>query len=318
MIRKTKNGFQVDISLGRTKRHRKAFKTRQEAQAYERHFLAKLENGKEWQPTNDKRHLTDLVIAWYELHGKNLRDGLNRVGILNKLCDELDNPVGRLFSANDFAKYRAKNPNGYKPKTLNNRQTYLSSVFNELRRLKEIDYPNPLSELRTIKLVERELSYLSDDDINNLLEAVKPNKSLYDATLICLTCGTRWGEATRLQPHDLKGGKISIFGKNGKYRHIPIRKEIADIIELPIQSATKNAFNRAYVKSGVRKTEGQLTHILRHTFASHFIMNGGDILSLQKILDHSTLTMTMRYAHLSPDYLNETLKYAPVVNLSSS
>jgi len=36
---------------------------------------------------------------------------------------------------------------------------------------------------------------------------------------------------------------------------------------------------------------------------------------LQKVLGHSTLTMTMRYAHLSPDHLNDVIKYAPVVDL---
>ncbi|MFU8428190.1 tyrosine-type recombinase/integrase, partial [Pseudomonas aeruginosa] len=37
---------------------------------------------------------------------------------------------------------------------------------------------------------------------------------------------------------------------------------------------------------------------LRHTFASHFIMNGGHIVTLQHILGHASLSMTMRYAHL--------------------
>lgn len=43
--------------------------------------------------------------------------------------------------------------------------------------------------------------------------------------------------------------------------------------------------------------------MLRHTFASHFMMAGGNILTLQKLLGHATLAMTMRYAHLSPDHL---------------
>jgi integrase len=200
--------------------------------------------------------------------------------------------------------------------TLNNRQTYLSSVFNELGRFDEINYSDPLDKLRTIKIVERELSYLTDDDINALLKAVKPNAGLYHATLLCLTCGLRWGEAGRIDKKDIKNGKVSVFGKNGKYRHIPLRKDIADILEFPIK-ATKNAFAIAYKNSGVKKVEGQSTHILRHTFASHFIMNGGDILSLQKILDHSSLNMTMRYAHLSPNHLQDALKFAPVVNLLS-
>ncbi|MFC1556724.1 tyrosine-type recombinase/integrase [candidate division KSB1 bacterium] len=53
-------------------------------------------------------------------------------------------------------------------------------------------------------------------------------------------------------------------------------------------------------------------HDLRHTFASNFIMSGGNILSLNKILGHSDLKMTMRYAHLAPDYLEgeiERLNY---------
>jgi integrase len=42
-------------------------------------------------------------------------------------------------------------------------------------------------------------------------------------------------------------------------------------------------------------------HSLRHTFASHWVMNRGDIFKLQKILGHKSVAMTMRYAHLAPD-----------------
>lgn len=55
-----------------------------------------------------------------------------------------------------------------------------------------------------------------------------------------------------------------------------------------------------------------MTHILRHTFASHYMMGGGDILSLQRILGHSSITMTMRYAHLSPDHLESALRLSPL------
>jgi len=59
-----------------------------------------------------------------------------------------------------------------------------------------------------------------------------------------------------------------------------------------------------------------LTHILRHSFASHFIMNGGDILTLQKTLGHSDLKMTMRYAHLSPEHLEKITKLNPINTLN--
>jgi site-specific recombinase XerD len=43
-------------------------------------------------------------------------------------------------------------------------------------------------------------------------------------------------------------------------------------------------------------------HALRHTFASHYIMNGGNLIALQQILGHHDVTMTMIYAHLAPSY----------------
>lgn len=44
-------------------------------------------------------------------------------------------------------------------------------------------------------------------------------------------------------------------------------------------------------------------HDIRHTFASHFMMNNGNIYDLQKILGHTSLEMTQRYAHLAPEHL---------------
>ena len=70
-------------------------------------------------------------------------------------------------------------------------------------------------------------------------------------------------------------------------------------------------FRSAYQRCGLH-TPGQMTHTLRHTFASHYLMGGGDILSLQRILGHSSIAMTMRYAHLSPDHLESALRLSPL------
>ncbi len=65
---------------------------------------------------------------------------------------------------------------------------------------------------------------------------------------------------------------------------------------------------------------GPEPHILHHTFASHYMMGGGDILALQRILGHSsmTMTMTMRYAHLSPEHLESAMRLSPLAQLGQS
>ncbi|MGP9768154.1 tyrosine-type recombinase/integrase [Halomonas sp. AOP13-D3-9] len=59
--------------------------------------------------------------------------------------------------------------------------------------------------------------------------------------------------------------------------------------------------------------KGQRTHVLRHSLASHFVINGGNLLTLQKILGHQSIQMNMRCAHLTPDHLKETVTLGPKV-----
>lgn len=71
------------------------------------------------------------------------------------------------------------------------------------------------------------------------------------------------------------------------------------------------AFRCAYQRCGFQ-TPGQMTHILRRTFASDYMLGGGEILALQRILGHSSITMTMRYAHLSPEHLESAMRFSPI------
>ncbi len=61
----------------------------------------------------------------------------------------------------------------------------------------------------------------------------------------------------------------------------------------------KRCFNDAKEEAGILDFR---FHDLRHTFASHFIMERGSLKSLQEILGHSKIEMTMKYAHLSQEY----------------
>ncbi|WP_423787053.1 tyrosine-type recombinase/integrase [Kerstersia gyiorum] len=75
------------------------------------------------------------------------------------------------------------------------------------------------------------------------------------------------------------------------------------------------AFKEAIERASIQLPMGQLTHVLRHTFASHFMINGGNILTLQRILGHQDLKTTMRYAHLAPDHLDSARQLNPLVFL---
>jgi site-specific recombinase XerD len=108
--------------------------------------------------------------------------------------------------------------------------------------------------------------------------------------------------------------------KSGKTRAVPIEEKLhkelmqkAEVVDSErLFKYSYSAFRDAIERSNITLPEGQLTHVLRHTFASHFMMNGGNILTLQRILGHSSLAMTMKYAHLAPDHLQEAVKLNPL------
>lgn len=66
-------------------------------------------------------------------------------------------------------------------------------------------------------------------------------------------------------------------------------------------------FHKAQDKAGI--TNKIRFHDLRHTFASNYMMNGGNVFDLQKLLGHTDIKMTMRYAHFTPDHLQGSIKF---------
>ncbi|MEQ5431935.1 tyrosine-type recombinase/integrase [Providencia huaxiensis] len=133
--------------------------------------------------------------------------------------------------------------------------------------------------------------------------------------------GARWSEAENLTAIQIRNNTVTFTKTKGKRnRSIPISEEL--IAELPKAKGSKrlfkscySAFRSALKRTGIELPERQSSHVLRHTFASHFMMSGGNILVLQRILGHTDIKMTMRYAHFAPDHLNDVLVYNPLVKL---
>lgn len=73
-------------------------------------------------------------------------------------------------------------------------------------------------------------------------------------------------------------------------------------------------FRTALERTDIELPAGQLTHVLRHTFASHFMMNGVNILVLQRVLGHTDIKMTMRYSHFAPEHLEKALRFNRLTN----
>ena len=136
--------------------------------------------------------------------------------------------------------------------------------------------------------------------------------------LICLATGARWSEAQSVKPASVQKNIITFSNtKNGKVRAVPVPENLISRLKTHWAiygafTASLSSFRRALTRTSIRLPKGQAAHALRHTFASHFVMNGGNILTLQKILGHSTVVMTMRYAHLSPDHLQDAVKLNPL------
>jgi hypothetical protein len=65
-------------------------------------------------------------------------------------------------------------------------------------------------------------------------------------------------------------------------------------------NVVEDQFRRDIKNSGARRIT---IHDLRHTFASHYMMNSGNIYDLKTLMGHSDINTTMRYAHLAPNHL---------------
>lgn len=313
----------LDIEPVKGKRYRRKFKTKAEALRFEIHIKSTHAHNAQWNPSpKDNRKLLELIELWYSQHGLHLASSKPRKSALVRFCTAIKNPVANTLTPQMFLDYRHKRTlKGVSAKTLNNELGYINALYNYLHKTDQIDYASPLLKVSPIKIKERELSYLNDEQCEELLQKVieSKSKSLLLIVRICLETGCRWNEAQTLTLSQVGKARITFTDtKSGKNRTVPITPGL----EADIRNYTPTGHNRLFAKAiksfylvldkcSFKLPKGQSAHVMRHTYASHFMMNGGDILTLQRVLGHSSITLTMRYSHLCPDHLQNAVKYQP-------
>ncbi|UPK79680.1 tyrosine-type recombinase/integrase [Proteus vulgaris] len=305
---------------GRTgKRIRKVFTTKGEAISFERYVL---------EQTEDKCLLSELVEIWFRAHGITLADGESRKQMMLFGCQAMGEPLATEFNAKLFSVYREKRLSGkitradriksVAPRTTNLELAYFRAMFNELHRLGEWKDDNPLKNVRSFRTDGSEMAFLSQQQIESLLKSCRQSmaKDLELIVKIALSTGARWSEAESLTGRQITPYKITFTKTKGKRnRTVPISKALYD--EIPkkrgaLFTPCYSAFRMAMKRTGIELPHRQSLHVLRHTFASHFMMNGGNILVLQRILGHTDIKMTMRYSHFSPEHLEDAVKFNPL------
>jgi integrase len=234
---------------------------------------------------------------------------------------------------------RAKGrPRKVSPYTVSNELAVLRHL---LRLSKRWGYVNAVPEIVLPKCPEGRLRYLELGEIQRLLEACRSSRNPYLATIVTLAVhtGMRKGEILGLEWErvDLASARITLLQtKSGKPRGIPMNRAVYDALValeptserrtgslFPRRTGTawgqiRTAFETALTRA---KITGFRFHDLRHTAASHLVMRGATLQEVKELLGHADLSMTLRYAHLSPAHLRGAVErlegLTPVVTLKT-
>jgi integrase len=188
---------------------------------------------------------------------------------------------------------------------------------------------NPAAGVKLFEANNARERFLTAEETTRLLEAVKKSKNTQlkyiVPLLLLLGCRKRELLDARWDDFDLgrRTWKISM-SKSGKSRHVPLSKAALEIIQklpqfegcpylipnpdsLKPYSQIHKAWDNARIAAGLPDVR---MHDLRHSMASNMVNSGRSIYEVAKVLGHSQLKTTQRYAHLSQETLLEAVDAA--------
>jgi integrase len=212
---------------------------------------------------------------------------------------------------------------GKGPATVNRKMAMLKHLVRKANDWKMVGE----GTLRTIRKVKQlkeppgRLRYLTGQEVQRLLAACKSH--IRPIVIVALNTGMRRGEILKLKwdDVDLRNGLLLVKDtKNSESRAVPINAAVREVLAGIVRrldspyifrnpkgqpyKEVKHAFGSACRKAGIRDFR---FHDLRHSAASFMAMGGVSLLAIGTILGHKTASMTKRYSHLSPEYLQSAV-----------
>ena len=190
----------------------------------------------------------------------------------------------------------------------------LRRMFDHAVKYKFI-FENPARDLKRKKVTRKEPRYFTNEEIELLLENAGKYEPFF---MVLLHTGLRASDAGNLTWPDIDLEKAFIRviqEKTDRRLTIPINDALRNYLldyatETPklfpsLDTDKKREKVRRFIQKILRDAEcdwrGVGCHTFRHTFASHLVINGASIYDVQKLLGHSSISMTQVYANLSED-----------------
>ncbi|MEN8884177.1 MAG: site-specific tyrosine recombinase XerD [Flavobacteriaceae bacterium] len=202
---------------------------------------------------------------------------------------------------------------------------------------------NPTDLIEAPKIGRKLPDTLSEDEINELINAIDLSKSQGERNRTILetmySCGLRVSEVITLRISDLffDEGFIRVVGKGNKERFVPIHYRAQKYIlsyskdirsHLKIEKKFEDTLflnrrgkglSRQMIFMILKDLAIQINlnkkispHTLRHSFATHLLKNGADLRAIQQMLGHESITTTEVYVHLDNSFLKSVVeKYHP-------
>lgn len=204
----------------------------------------------------------------------------------------------------------------------------LKAVWNWAVKMEFINPSQDVFKYIEIPKTNNRTEFLSSGEINQLLNSI--SNKLHKAYIeFMLATGCRVGEIYNLKWEDINDTFILFRGKTGK-RPFPLLPKVRDIIS-QLRELQDGLFDEDFVlltnngrhfatvvnwsktvkrcieRAGLRNS--YTAHTLRHTFASHLVMQGVPIYTVAKLLGHTLVKTTERYAHLAPERVNLDISF---------